>query len=62
MTSEKDYNSVNWSDYFYLDASSESGIRWVTFNRSINPQTQRSAGDVAGLKRNGRMVRKATTE
>lgn len=26
----RDYNSINWSVYFYLDPSSPSGIRWNT--------------------------------
>jgi hypothetical protein len=30
--SRKDYNIINWSEHFYLDSSSPSGLRW---NRDV---------------------------
>lgn len=30
--STKDYNKINWSEHFYLDSSSPSGLRW---NRDV---------------------------
>ena len=51
MTSEKDYDSVAWTEYFYLDSASESGLRWAVFNRAIHPKSKRYVGDVAGFKK-----------
>lgn len=51
MTSEKDYGSVAWNEYFYVDSSSESGLRWLVFNRAIKEENQRFQGDIAGFKK-----------
>lgn len=51
MSSEKDYDSVAWHEYFYLDSTSESGLRWAVFNRAINPTSKRFKGDVAGFRK-----------
>ena len=51
MSSEKDYNVVAWSEYFYVDSSSESGLRWKVFNRAIKKENQRFQGDIAGFKK-----------
>lgn len=42
MSKAKDYNSINWSEHFYLDDSSPSGLKW-----NIN---KRKAGLTAGSK------------
>lgn len=43
--------NLDWPDYFYIDPSSESGIRWKVFNKAINPKSKRYPGDVAGFKK-----------
>lgn len=41
----KDYNNIKWKEYFYLDESSPSGIRWLNSPRKGIPANQ-----VAGNK------------
>ena len=48
--SRKDYNSINWSEHFYLDETSPSGLRW---NRDVYFSTSKTyiryhKGDAAG--------------
>lgn len=50
MTS-KDYDIVDWKEYFYVDSSSESGLRWAAFNRAIKEENKRFVGDVAGFRK-----------
>lgn len=36
---------------FYLDDTSETGLRWKVFNRAIKEESKRYFGDVAGFKK-----------
>jgi hypothetical protein len=49
----KDYNIVKWEDYFYLDETSPSGLRWKVDRMSGKTRDNAivSAGDVAGCLR-----------
>ena len=46
----KDYNSIRWNDYFYLDETSPSGIRWKVDRLGGRYHTAivAAVGDVAG--------------
>jgi len=45
-----DYNSIEWNDYFYLDESSPSGLKWKVDRKSGKNHTRTMvfAGDNAG--------------
>lgn len=40
-----------FSQYFYYDESSPSGLRWRVFNRAIKEENKRFPGDIAGFKK-----------
>lgn len=42
---------MDFSDVFYYDETSPSGLRWKVFNRAIMPENKRYPGDVAGFKK-----------
>ncbi len=46
-----DFDLKLLQDAFYIDFTSETGLRWKVFNRAIKPASKRYPGDVAGFKK-----------
>lgn len=51
MKMNRKASDITFSDFFYLDSESPSGLRWKVFNRAIMPSSQRFPGDVAGFRK-----------
>ena len=53
---------MDFSDVFYYDETSPSGLRWKVFNRAIMPKNKRYPGDVAEITKLIKQNQQSITE